>query len=109
MSGIIIPGQPAPTQTVQVAMPMEVLQSLFDFLGSLSNQEVGIGLSRWKGMTNEIATQINMHLTAFYKNLMDQGMRHRWKPAGDPDSWSISRERGWADVKTTRSSLSETK
>lgn len=107
--GLWVPGTVGGERLVEIQIPHRLVQSLFDFLGSLSNQEVGTALSRWRGMTNEVATKLNMDLTAIYKHLWDGGFKHRWKPNDEPHSWKISRERGWAETKTTRSSLTETK
>lgn len=84
---------------VTINMPMTMLQSLFDTLGALAADDMGVVLGRWLGMTPDMATLINKDLTTFYAMMTSQGMRHPFKPATEPKSWALSRERGWADTK----------
>lgn len=88
-----------------IQCPHEVTMALFDFLGALTNEDVGTILSRWEGMTNERATEINKALTALYKNMMNNGASHRFRPkTGDPHSWLISEKHGWNQAKPGRDS-----
>ncbi len=84
---------------VNVNMPLQMLQSLFDTLGAMTADDMGVLMGRWSGMTPDIATIINKDLTSFYSMMASKGMKHSFRQMAEPDSWKMSRERGWADTK----------
>jgi len=86
-------------RTVSINLPLSMLQSLFDTLGAMTADDMGVLMGRWAGMTPHIATIINKDLTSFYSMLTSKGMRHAFRQMAEPKSWALSRERGWAETK----------
>ena len=87
------------TRIVEVKIPFAMLQALYEIIGAMTAEDMGVILGRYVGMNPVIANEINRQSNGFVAMLQTQGMKPRLKPNVEPKSWAKSREKGWDDVK----------
>ena len=84
---------------VQMKMPLAMLRALFEIIGVMTAEDMGVLLGRYVGMNPRIANEMNRQANGFTAMLHTQGMTPRLKPNVEPKSWAKSRKEGWADTK----------
>lgn len=87
------------TRIVEMKMPFAMLQALYEIIGAMTAEDMGVVLGRYVGMNPVIANEINRQSNGFVAMLQTQGMKPRLKPNVEPKSWATSRKEGWDDVK----------